>query len=59
MPKPRSTPFRAAYGLKYGKTAECLAKDRRALLAFYDFPAEHWKHLSVRRQGFRATGWVN
>src|SRR3977135_4303941 len=25
--------------------AECLTKDREALLAFYDFPAEHWKHL--------------
>ena len=24
---------------------ECLTKDRDALLAFYDFPAEHWKHL--------------
>ena len=23
----------------------CLIKDRDALLAFYDFPAEHWKHL--------------
>ena len=23
----------------------CLIKDREALLAFYDFPAEHWKHL--------------
>jgi transposase-like protein len=22
-----------------------LTKDRDALLAFYDFPAEHWKHL--------------
>jgi putative transposase len=22
-----------------------LIKDREALLAFYDFPAEHWKHL--------------
>jgi transposase-like protein len=22
-----------------------LAKDREALLAFYEFPAEHWKHL--------------
>jgi hypothetical protein len=22
-----------------------LIKDRDALLAFYDFPAEHWKHL--------------
>ena len=24
---------------------ECLIKDREALLSFYDFPAEHWKHL--------------
>ena len=24
---------------------ECLRKDRDVLLAFYDFPAEHWKHL--------------
>ena len=23
----------------------CLAKDRKALLTFYDFPAEHWKHV--------------
>ena len=23
----------------------CLAKDRSELLAFYDFPAEHWKHI--------------
>jgi putative transposase len=27
------------------KAVECLIKDRDALLAFYDFPAEHWKHL--------------
>ena len=26
-------------------TRRCLVKDRDALLAFYDFPAEHWKHL--------------
>jgi transposase-like protein len=37
--------FIAAYELKYDKAAECLAKDRQALLAFYDFPAEHWKHM--------------
>jgi transposase-like protein len=30
---------------KYDKAVECLIKDRDALLAFYDFPAEHWKHL--------------
>src|SRR5260370_40108628 len=33
------------YVVKYDKAAECLEKDREALLAFYDFPAEHWKHL--------------
>ena len=37
--------FIAAYQLKYDKAAECLAKDRHVLLAFYGFPAEHWKHL--------------
>ena len=31
--------------VKYDKAVACLAKDRDALLAFYDFPAEHWKHL--------------
>jgi putative transposase len=25
--------------------ADCLSKDRDALLAFHDLPAEHWKHL--------------
>ena len=37
--------FIESYKLKYEKAADCLAKDRDALLAFYDFPAEHWKHL--------------
>jgi transposase-like protein len=37
--------FIAKYEAKYGKAAACLAKDREALLAFYDFPAEHWKHI--------------
>jgi transposase-like protein len=37
--------FLAKYGAKYDKAAECLTKDRKALLAFYDFPAEHWKHI--------------
>ena len=30
---------------KYEKATACLKKDREELLAFYDFPAEHWKHL--------------
>ena len=37
--------FVAKYGAKYDKAVTCLAKDREALLAFYDFPAEHWKHV--------------
>ena len=35
----------ATYEAKYPKATECLAKDRDVLLAFYDFPAEHWIHL--------------
>jgi len=37
--------FVETWGVKYDKAVECLSKDRDALLAFYDFPAEHWKHL--------------
>ncbi len=37
--------FAEKYGAKYAKATECLTKDRDALLAFYDFPAEHWDHL--------------
>jgi putative transposase len=37
--------FVETWGVKYDKAVECLIKDRAALLAFYDFPAEHWKHL--------------
>ncbi|MBE7455137.1 MAG: IS256 family transposase [Planctomycetia bacterium] len=37
--------FVETYQAKYPKAAECLKKDRAALLTFYDFPAEHWIHL--------------
>ena len=37
--------FIAKYGAKYDKAVACLVKDREALLTFYDFPAEHWKHV--------------
>lgn len=37
--------FCGKYGAKYDKAAACLVKDRAALLAFYDFPAEHWQHI--------------
>ena len=37
--------FVATLQAKYPKATECLSKDRQALLAFYEFPAEHWIHL--------------
>lgn len=37
--------FEAKYGAKYDKAVACLKKDRDELLAFYDFPAEHWRHV--------------
>ena len=37
--------FVATYQAKYPKAVECLLKDQEELLAFYDFPAEHWQHL--------------
>ena len=37
--------FIAAFRAKYLKAAGCLEKDKDELLAFYDFPAEHWQHI--------------
>lgn len=37
--------FVATYEAKYPKAVSCLVKDEENLLAFYDFPAEHWKHI--------------
>jgi transposase-like protein len=37
--------FISIYGSKYPKATECLEKDRDVLLTFYDFPAEHWRHI--------------
>ena len=37
--------FVAEFEAKYPKAATCLVEDREALLAFFDFPAEHWRHL--------------
>ena len=62
--------FIDSYALKYEKAADCLAKDRDALLAFYDFPAEHWKHLrttnpiestfaTVRHRTIRSKGCLS
>ena len=37
--------FLEKYQVKYDAACNCLSKDREVLLTFYDFPAEHWKHL--------------
>jgi transposase-like protein len=37
--------FAAAYGGKFPKAAAKITEDEDELLAFYDFPAEHWIHL--------------
>ena len=62
--------FIESYQLKYEKAAECLNKDRDPLLTFYDFPAEHWKHLrtsnpvestfaTVRHRTIRSKGCLS
>jgi transposase-like protein len=37
--------FIETHQAKYPKASDCLAKDRGELLAFYDYPAEHWVHI--------------
>jgi putative transposase len=39
------TRFATEYGPKYPKAVTTLEKDADALLTFFHFPAEHWKHL--------------
>ena len=39
------TSFKAAYGAKFGKAVAKITDDLEVLLAFYDYPAEHWIHL--------------
>ena len=62
--------FVETWGVKYDKAVECLIKDRDALLSFYDFPAEHWKHLrttnviessfaTVRHRTVRSNGCLS
>ncbi|MEU1185958.1 IS256 family transposase [Streptomyces sp. NPDC005820] len=39
------TAFAKQYGAKFPKAVKKITDDEDALLAFYDFPAEHWIHL--------------
>ena len=62
--------FVDTYAAKYEKAVDCLTKDRDALLAFYDFPVEHWLHLrttnpiestfaTVRHRTIRSKGCLS
>ena len=62
--------FVETYQVKYKRAVDCLIKDRDALLTFYDFPAEHWKHLrttnpiestfaTVRHRTIRSKGCLS
>ena len=62
--------FIKTYDAKYPKACECLTKDKEALLAFYDFPAEHWSHIrttnpiestfaTVRLRTYKTRGCVS
>ena len=37
--------FKLAYGAKFAKAVTKIVDDLDELLAFYDYPAEHWVHL--------------
>lgn len=37
--------FLQHYTAKYPASCKCLEKDKEQLFSFYDFPAEHWKHI--------------
>jgi len=37
--------FVETYGVKYERAVKKLTKDKDVLFSFYDFPAEHWKHI--------------
>lgn len=39
------TEFRKEFSPKQQRAVDCLEKDQDALLAFFDFPAQHWLHL--------------
>jgi transposase-like protein len=39
--------FAATYGAKFPKAAAKVTGDEEELLAFYDYPAEHWVHLRM------------
>jgi transposase-like protein len=62
--------FVAKFDAKYPKAVQCLQKDRDELLAFYDFPAQHWQSIrttnpiestfgTIRHRTKRTKGCLN
>ena len=48
------------YEDKYPRAAQCLVKDREELLAFYDFPAKHWRSIgTIRHRTRRCKGCLS
>jgi len=39
--------FEVDYGAKYPKAVQSLRRDQGKLLTFFDFPAQHWKHIQT------------
>jgi putative transposase len=62
--------FVRLFKVKYPKATDCLVKDKEQLLTFYDFPAEHWRHIrstnviestfaTVRLRTYRTKGCLS
>jgi transposase-like protein len=62
--------FVKLFKAKYPKVTDCLVKDKEQMLTFYDFPAEHWKHIrstnviestfaTVRLRTYRTKGCLS
>jgi transposase-like protein len=62
--------FVSLFEKKYPKVTDCLVKDKEQMLTFYDFPAEHWRHIrstnviestfaTVRLRTYRTKGCLS
>ncbi|MCI5223241.1 MAG: hypothetical protein D3924_11340 [Candidatus Electrothrix sp. AR4] len=50
------------YSDKYPKATGCLEKDKKELLAFYDYPTAHWQHIRTSNpieSTFGSKAYVN
>lgn len=54
-PPPAVRAFAEQYGAKWPKAVAKVVEDEAELVAFYDFPAEHWVHLRRRTRSSRRS----